>query len=235
MNPIIRIVRSFSTRAREKRALLFRSIFSLNNNTKILDLGSGNGTNINSVLKGTRIQSKNVYIADIVPEAVTKGSKDFGYIPVIINEFQTLPFPDGYFDIVYCSSVIEHVTVPKEEVWGLYSGYKFKMASSKRQKEFSEEIKRLGKQYFVQTPYKYFPIESHTWLPLCWWLPRQILIPTLCLTNIFWVKGTSPDWYLLDKKRMSELFSEAQIIDEKVFGLTKSIMAVYTPAFMGYQ
>ncbi len=228
MNPIIRIFKSFSKRVREKRALFFRNIFSLNENTKILDLGSGNGTNINSVLKGTRVQSKNVYIADIVPEAVAKGSKDFGFTPVIIDESEVLPFSDGFFDIVYWSSVIEHVTVPKEEVWGLYSGHKFKKASHKRQKEFSKEIKRLGKQYFVQTPYKHFPIESHSWLPLFEWLPRQILIPTLCFTNRFWVKGTSPDWCLLDKKGMSELFSEAQIIDEKVFGITKSIMAVYT-------
>ena len=31
-------------------------------------------------------------------------------------------------------------------------------------------------------------------------LPRRILIPTLRIINLFWIKKTQPDWYLLNKE-----------------------------------
>lgn len=228
MDPITSVVRFVSRRAREKRSSIFCSIFHLDEDTKILDLGSENGANINAVLKDTNISETNVYIADINEDVVAEGNKLFGYHPVLINESEPLPFPDDFFDIVYCSSVIEHVTVLKEKVWTVSSGIQFKNESLKRQEMFASEIKRLGKQYFVQTPYKYFPVESHSWLPFIGWLPRWLQVPLLHFTNLFWVKKTSPDWYLLNKTELSELFQEANIIDEKFFGITKSIMAVFS-------
>jgi len=226
VNPIKRLVQHFSRQARAKRAEIFRNTFYLDENTKILDLGSESGSNIKAVLKGTHVQHGNVYIADIEPEAVNKGSKDYGFIPVVIHESEKLPFEDNFFDIVYCSSVIEHVTISKNEVWTLYSGRQFKAESLRRQKEFAREIERLGKQFFVQTPYRHFLIESHSWLPFVAWLPRRILIPVLKISNRFWVKKTSPDWYLLNKTEMRNLFDDANIQVEKKFGMTKSIIAV---------
>lgn len=226
MNLITKIIRAFSKRSRESRSAIFRQTFFLDANTKILDLGSETGLNIYLVIHGTSINPKNVYIADINSTAVNKGSKQFGFNPVIIDESKKLPFSDGFFDIVYCSSVIEHVTVPKEQVWKLYSGKAFENESIRHQIEFANEIKRIGMQYFVQTPYKHFPIESHSWLPFLSWFPRWLLILVLRLTNLFWVKKTSPDWNLLDKAKLSQLFSDAQIVEEKAFGLTKSIMAI---------
>ena len=185
MNPITKIVKAISKKAREKRAVVFRDSFLLNENTKILDLGSEIGTNINAVLQETSVKPENVFIADIDSSFIKKGAKIYGYQPVLINESEKLPFVDGFFDIVYCSSVIEHVTVEKEEVWTLLSGKKFKERSLIRQKEFAEEIRRLGKQYFVQTPYKHFPIESHSWLPFVGWLPRKFQVRVLKITNKF--------------------------------------------------
>jgi SAM-dependent methyltransferase len=226
VNPVRAIVRDFSTRARIQRASLFRESFLLDEGTRILDLGSENGSNIHSVLKGTLASHENVYIADIDATAVQKGSRQYGYIPVFIDESEKLPFPDGFFDIVYCSSVIEHVTVPKSRIWNLRSGKQFKSEALARQRRFADEIKRLGRQYFVQTPNRNFLIESHSWLPFLGWLPRRLLIPTLKVTNRIWVKKTSPDWHLLTARQMCELFDDAGIELEKVFGLTKSIIAI---------
>lgn len=226
MNPITKLAKAYSKRAREKRAFMFRKEFLINENTKLLDLGSETGSNIHAVLQGTSFRPQNIYIADIDSSFIKKGATTYGFVPVLISESKQLPFDDGFFDIVYCSSVIEHVTVPKEQVWSLFSGKEFKNKSLNRQKEFANEIRRLGKQYFVQTPYKHFPIESHSWLPFIGWLPRKVLIPTLKFTNAFWVKKTSPDWYLLNRNEMSSLFPDANIVSEKSLGLTKSIMAI---------
>ncbi len=92
--------------------------------------------------------------------------------------------------------------------------------------EFAAEIRRLGKCYFVQTPCKSFPIESHTWLPLAGYLPRRVLLPLLRLSNSFWPKKTAPDWNLLSPAEMLVLFPDSEAVEERLMGLRKSIMAV---------
>ncbi len=226
MSIIVNLARRFSKRARERRAKIFQQSFYLHTSTKILDLGSASGENINRVIRGTNILPGNVYIADINSQLVEKGAAEFGYIPVALKEMEDLPFADQFFDIVYCSSVIEHVTVSKKRVWCVKSGRRFRDEARQNQYSFSQIIKRLGRQYFVQTPNRFFPFESHTWLPLISFLPRRLLIPLLHLTNQFWVKETRPDWHLLSRKDMNTLFKGAKIVLEKSFGLTKSIMAI---------
>lgn len=216
----------FSRKFRRCRAEIFIHNFDINKNTKILDLGSEDGSHIYSILQGSPFQPHNIFIADINKDSIENGHRIYGFNPVLIQESKQLPFEENFFDIVYCSSVIEHVTVPKTEIWELFSGREFRQRSLQRQMEFANEIKRLGKQYFVQTPYKHFPIESHSWLPLVGWIPRRMLISLLKFTNKFWIKKTSPDWYLLNKKEMSALFDNARIVEEKFCGITKSIMAI---------
>ncbi|NPA43805.1 MAG: methyltransferase domain-containing protein [Chlorobi bacterium] len=226
MSLIRRLFQRFSSESRRRRAELFRRLFDLDEHTVILDLGSENGSHIHSVLRGTAVRPSNVYIADIRADLVREGARRYGFNPVVLPENGTLPFEDGQFDIVYCSSVIEHVTLPKAEVWKCRSGKKFRQLARENQARFASEIRRTGKQYFVQTPHKYFPIESHTWLPLVQWLPRPLLIPFLQFLRSFWVKKTDPDWHLLTAGDMRRLFPEARIFKEKVWGMTKSVMAV---------
>lgn len=192
--------------------------------TTILDLGSEDGSHIHSVLLNSAVQPENVHIADVDASAVQRGHARYGYRPIVIDEAGRLPFPDKCFDIVFCSSVIEHVTVPKEQVWS--NGDDFLRLATDRQTEFAAEIERIAKQYFVQTPYKWFPIESHTWLPFVGWLPRKVLIRVLPYTNRFWIKTTKPDWRLLNAEELAEMFSGSEIIQERFMGLTKSIIAI---------
>jgi SAM-dependent methyltransferase len=215
-----------SANARRKRAALFREAFHLTEHTRILDLGSQSGDVIRSVLSGTCVRPENTYIADIDSAALEKGCRKHGFVPVVIGQSGTLPFPDGYFDIVYCSSVIEHVTVNKEQVWTMRSGREFRELSLAHQHEFAREIQRVGRQFFVQTPYKYFIIEAHSWLPFVGWLPRRLIVPILKGSRKVWPKKAVPDWHLLNRRQLASMFEDAQIREEKWMGLTKSLMAV---------
>jgi SAM-dependent methyltransferase len=226
MNILVRAAAAYSQRARDRRAEVFRQQFIVDANTKVLDLGSEAGHHIRNVLRQSNIESKNVYIADIDPAAVAEGNRLYGFTPVVIDESGALPFPDKFFDVVHCSSVIEHVTVPKSRVWTLHSGEEFRRLSNEAQSNVAREIERVGKQYFVQTPNKWFPIESHSWLPFIGWLPRPLLIRVLRLTNKFWVKKTSPDWNLLDASALARLFEDATVISERSLGMVKSVTAL---------
>lgn len=223
---VSKVVQRVRTVARSKRARVFLDNFVLGAQTHVLDIGSEDGSNIARVLGGTRVQPHNVYIADISAEMVSSGHAQYGFVPVTIPETGRLPFDDGFFDIVYCSSVIEHVTVPKEKVWKVRSGSEFRKAADESQRAFAQEIRRLGKRYFIQTPNKWFPIESHTWLPFIGYLPRPWQVSILRFSNRVWVKRTRPDWRLLTVADMRTLFPDAVIERERFLGMTKSIMAI---------
>ena len=67
-----------------------------------------------------------------------------------------LPFPDGTFDHVHSSAVLEHV------------------GSRDNQVRFLSELWRVTRRsLFVTTPNRWFPIEVHTVLPLAHWLPAE--------------------------------------------------------------
>ncbi|MGI8493911.1 MAG: methyltransferase domain-containing protein [Pyrinomonadaceae bacterium] len=217
---------SVSEKSRRKRAEIFRQRFVIDKTTKLLDIGSESGENINLVLSGTDILPENVYIADIDNAALEKGCERFGYQPVFLDQSGSLSFPENFFDIVYCSSVIEHATIRKERIWNVLSEKEFQTESLKNQKKLAGEINRIGKQYFVQTPAKYFPLESHTGLPFFAFLSRSAQIKIMKVTNKFWIKEAHPDFNLLTKKQMQQFFPEAEIILEKKFGMIKSIMAI---------
>jgi SAM-dependent methyltransferase len=222
------MVDRFRTRLRHARAEMFREHFALSESTRVLDLGGGNGAHIRAVLKGSSVKPANVFVADIDEGALNDCAVRYGFTPVRIEETGRLPFSDRFFDIVFCSSVIEHVTVAKEEIWNITSGALFRTIARQRQREFAKEVRRVGKGYFVQVPYQWYPIESHSWLPFFSYLPRFIQIPLMRFTNRFWIKQTIPDFHLLSESEMRSYFPDARILRERTLGLTKSLIA-YKP------
>lgn len=227
MKALAQVFVAASRHARSGRDAIFRARFHwIGRDTRILDLGSEDGSNIARVLAGFSVTPANVHIADVDIRAVHRGRDNFGYTPVVLSESGRLPFPDRYFDVVYCSSVIEHVTIPKDELWSMTNARVFRTRAAAHQRAFAAEIRRVAQAYFVQTPNRAFPIESHTWLPLVGYLSRPLLVPMLRLTNRIWIKRTSPDWNLLGRDDVAGLFPDAEIVPETAFCLTKSWMAI---------
>jgi SAM-dependent methyltransferase len=223
---VIRWVEAYRAAARARRAAVFRDSFPLTGTTTLLDLGSEDGSAIHAVLQGSAVRPDNVVIADIQRAALERGAATYGYTPAVLGEDGPLPFADRSFDIVFCSSVIEHVTVAKRESWAMRSGHRFRALSRERQRAFADEIRRVGRGYFVQTPYLYFPIESHTWLPGFAWQPRRLMVPALRLTNRVWIKQCGADWCLFDRGALAALFPDATIAEERSLGFVKSLMAI---------
>lgn len=187
----------------------------------ILDLGGGDG----GALARLYPHPENIILADIDKAKIDYGVKEYGLRgSLLLDESGDIPLESKSVDIVFCNSVIEHATVDKKAKWNLKSGTRFKKLALQRQARMAKEIMRVGRKYWVQTPYRHFLFETHTWLPGTQYLPRSLQIKTIRFFNRFWIKKTSPDFFLLSKSDAHSLFPQSEIIFEKIFGLPKSLI-----------
>lgn len=224
--PLQKFISHVRTASRHKRSALFHATFELDENTRILDLGGANGIHVHALLSGTAVRPANVHVADTDHAAVQVAADRFGYVPVPLGAGEALPYEDGWFDIVLCSSVIEHVTVPAAEIWTERSGARFGLRARAQQAAFARELVRVGRGYFVQVPCRWFPVETHTWLPFVAYLPRSWQCAIIAVSNRIWIKQTVPDFYLPTAAEMRGYFPQAKLCRERFMGFTKSLIAI---------
>jgi hypothetical protein len=122
-----------------------------------------------------------------------------------------LPFSDKSFDVAFSNSVIEHL--------GTFDA----------QRRFGQELRRVGRRYFIQTPNYWFPIEPHYLFPFFQMLPYGLQRWLHTHFDIGTFKKTDPfgTIRLLTKREVKRLFPEARIEAERVGPLVKSWYAVY--------
>lgn len=210
--------------AREKFDFFLKNM-KLSNQQTILDMGGGDGSYMDRFKDS--LNNFKVIIADIDEKAM-QTARDKGYYTAKIDAANNrLPYNDQEIDCVFCNSVIEHITIPKDQLWSERSRSEnfFKDAFEIQQK-FAAELRRVAKKYYVQTPHRSFPVEAHTWFPFVGYLGRKNQLRVIKLINKFWVKKTEPDWNLLDEHQMKELFPDAEIIVWKKYGFKKEIIAL---------
>jgi len=120
------------------------------------------------------------------------------------------------YDLVFSNSVIEHV------------------GGHERRLRFAEAVRSLADAYWVQTPYRYFPVEPH------WVAPVMQFLPVAARTTVAhrWplAHTPSPDrasaldavlWTeLLDRTQLRHYFPDATLRAERALGLTKSLIAI---------
>lgn len=136
--------------------------------------------------------------------------------PVLGDAADLSRFEDQQFDAVFSNSVIEHL--------GSYT----------LQQRMAAEVQRVGKSYFVQTPNRYFPVEPHFLVPFFQFLPRRMQVALIQRFSLGWYPKT-PDFdqatqlvcshRLLTAAEMRLLFPNSQLYQERVLGMTKSLIA----------
>lgn len=121
------------------------------------------------------------------------------------------------FDIVHSNSVIEHV------------------GSDRAMQAFADNVRRLGRNYYVQTPNFWFPYEPHFRIPGFQYLPatvRREMLRRFRLGFFNPVPDRAEAQAVIDHHRlvttaqMRAFFPDAAISHEMLFGLKKSILAI---------
>jgi hypothetical protein len=205
-----------------QRAHLFMRLVAPKAGATVLDLGGGPGHFFARVRNHFHARC---VVADIASD-FTHSVQRHGFEFALLKEDGPLPFKNQEFDIVFCNSVIEHVTLPKELCSTSMSEQEWQSRAWDRQMEFADEIRRVGTAYFVQTPHKEFPFETHVLLPFAHRLNHNQMLTLIRFTNRYWLRRWKyVDWNLLGIKEMRALFPEAQIHVERILGMPKSIIA----------
>jgi SAM-dependent methyltransferase len=194
--PLARFASPLAARARARRHAHFFALTHLSPGARVLDVGCGQ-IGLRALEPGLDITG-----VDLAPRP------DYPRPFVQADAAESLPFADGEFELVYCSSVIEHVPPARRAV-------------------FAREIRRVGRGWFAQTPAWSFPIEPHALLPFAHWLPVGLRRP-------YWRLGAAGEWEdisLLKRGEVEALFGPA--LPERVGPLTKSWVCVRAPRAAG--
>jgi SAM-dependent methyltransferase len=197
---------------RQRFSILLDMLKDLPRPVKILDIG-GEQKYWNMMLGGSSLlEELEITLVNVKAQSVSLPN-----FTAIAGDARSLPqFADRQFDIVFSNSTIEHV------------------GNFEDRQQMANEVKRLGKRYYLQTPNRYFPIEPHFVFPFFQFLPiplRVWLLKNFELGTYPKIKDTQEaleavrEINLITKKELRYLFPEARFFDEKYFGLVKSFVA----------
>jgi hypothetical protein len=190
---------------------LFEKTLKISASTRILDVGGSP-----SIWEFLTVRPRLTILN--FPSAIERGADS---VDCVAANGLMLPFKKNAFDIVFSNSVIEHV------------------GNRADQQKFAEEIARVGRSYWVQTPNRGFPIELHLMLPFIHYLPKAWQIPVIKRFTVwqllvkpgveeraFYIDHFLNQLRLLSKSDLQSLFPGASILSERLLGFVKSNIAV---------
>jgi hypothetical protein len=200
---------STSGRARQRRWLRFRESFPDISEMRVLDLG---GTP--DYWLGAPQRPRAVTVVNLLPypghraEFVTAVQGDACDLPPGVDR-------SGY-DLVVSNSLIEHV-----------GGHAQRL-------RLADTIHRAADRHWVQTPYRYFPVEPHWLFPGLQFLP----FPVRVQVTMRWPLGhfhthdfskateSVHEVELLGRSHMRSYFPDSELWLERMAGLPKSMVAI---------
>lgn len=199
---------SLSNRLRARRFRLFESLVEpLEKPVRILDVG---GTPAFWAHRGWADRDDaRITVVNLEPEVSAHDN-----IETRQGDARDLSeYADDSFDVVLSNSVIEH------------------LFTLDAQRAMADEVRRVGRAYWVQTPNFWFPVEPHFLTPAWHWLPASVRVALLRRWR-FGHRGPYPEREqaqrqvdevrLMSRRELSELFPDATIVPERFAGLVKS-------------
>ncbi|MBO4205235.1 methyltransferase domain-containing protein [Micromonospora echinofusca] len=200
---------SWAARRRQRRAGWLAETFPRLAEMSVLDLGGRVDTWLRAPVRPAHVHVVNLEPAPAeVPDWAEVDHADACELPSDITRRR--------YDLVFSNSVLEHV------------------GGHERRLRFAAAVRTLADAHWVQTPYRYFPVEPH------WLAPGMQFLPVRARTMVarHWPLAHSPAksheaaiaqvlWTeLLDRSQLRHYFPDSTIRVERLAGLPKSLIAV---------
>lgn len=202
---------SLGARARARRWEWFERAFPDADSMSVLDLGGTVETWMRAPVRPARVHVVNLEKPNgAAPDWLTAEQGDACELPAHVRA--------GEYDLVFSNSVLEHV------------------GGHQRRARFAEAVHELALRHWVQTPYRYFPVEPHFLFPGYQFLPLAARVRIVRR----WPLLHSPPGdrssalrialgvELLSRTEMAHYFPHSDIREERIGGLVKSLIAVRT-------
>ena len=204
---------SLGARARERRWDAFKRAFPSVEEMSVVDLGGTVEAWERAPVKPAQVTVVNLFEPGI--------SNNPQIVPVLGDACDAVSAlaqagRGASYDLAFSNSLIEHV------------------GGHARRQALAEQIRILAPRHWVQTPYRYFPIEPHWLFPLMQFLPiaaRRSIAYHWPLTHtrpesraeaeieVMWTE-------LICETELQGYFPDSKIKRERFAGLTKSIVAI---------
>ena len=204
---------SLGAKARLRRWEMFREAFPAIENLRLLDLGGTVETWRRAPFRPRQVTILNLFEPG--------ESDDDWIIPVTGDACEatgalTKANVDTSFDVVFSNSLIEHV------------------GGHARRLELAGQVRQLAPRHWVQTPYRYFPLEPHWLFPGMQFMPAATRVKVARHWPLVHSKPANIDearqevlWTeLVGITEMRDYFPTSAIVRERALGITKSLIAV---------
>jgi SAM-dependent methyltransferase len=192
-----------SLRNRRRKLALFMETMRPGPETRVVDVGVGDtgfGTEPGVAASHNFFEALYPW-----PERITAVSdvplptfaREFPQVRCVTANGTDLPFEDDAFDVAFSNAVVEHVGDREE------------------QRRFVAELCRVAPRVFVSTPNRWFPVETHTLVPVVHWLPRGTRDRVFHALH----RDTWEGVELLTRRELLELFPaavEAKVVESRI-------------------
>ena len=176
---------------------------------RVIDLGGVTSVWLQAPVRPREVTVLNMFEQDAGADFITTVVGDACDLPTSVRGHS--------WDLVYCNSVIEHV------------------GGHSRRAALADSVHALGDHHWVQTPYRFFPLEPH------WLFPGFQFLPVRARAEVTlrWPLGAfrrvrerdqairwSLETELLSRTEMRHYVPDSDIVSERIGPLVKSLIAV---------
>lgn len=202
--------RSLSGRARARRWQHLLQTFPELSEMRVLDLGGTPESWLAAPIRPKSVTTLNVSPAESRTPDIIAVQGDACDLPHSVASDR--------FDLVFSNSLLEHV------------------GGHVRRQRLADNIHAVADRHWVQTPYRYFPIEPHWLFPGIQWLPYEARVQI----SMHWNRGHVRTYTrqeaqeqvdeieLIGITQMRRYFPSSVIWYERFAGLVKSLVAIKT-------
>jgi hypothetical protein len=202
---------------RSRRADLLLAAFPDLADLHVIDLGGRSGTWLDLPVHPRSVTLVNLEDTGDSESADSSSSSSAPWITAVQADVCALPadLATRRWDLAFSNSVIEH------------------LGGHARRVDFVDTASSIAERLWIQTPYRYFPLEPHWLFPGMQFLPDRSRATIAARWPLAWSRpegrdavGQVLDVELLSVTALRYYLPDATILRERVLGLPKSLIAV---------